>query len=155
MSTELHKTGHAAGQPPIHEDVSFEPRDVKPRTILVYLFCLALAVIASFAVCVYILRYTTHLAVESEPPPPPIRQGLGPTLPPEPRLQGVPGHENDPQQDLRDKIKADSEANEKLGWIDEKAGIAQIPVEDAMKIIAEKGLPVTPAPPAEKKKVSP
>ena len=67
-------------------------------------------------------------------------------LPPEPRLQGVPGHGSDPQADLRQKIQSDTAANEKLGWIDQNAGIAQIPVEDAMKIIAEKGLPaVSPA----------
>jgi hypothetical protein len=76
-------------------------------------------------------------------------------MPPEPRLQGVPGHDADPQRDLRGKLRADTEANEKLEWIDKNAGIAQIPVKDAMRIIAEKGLPGTPtAAPlsAEKKK---
>jgi hypothetical protein len=72
-------------------------------------------------------------------------------LPPEPRLQGMPGHLIDPQQDLRDKLKADNEANTKLEWIDEKAGIAEIPVRDAMQLIVEKGLPAVTPPPAEKK----
>jgi hypothetical protein len=63
----------------------------------------------------------------------------------------MPGHLVDPQQDLRNKVKADTEANEKLGWLDEKAGLVQIPVSDAMKIIAEKGLPVVATPPAETK----
>jgi len=48
-------------------------------------------------------------------------------------------------------LKADTEANEKFEWIDQNSGVAQIPVEDAMKIVAEKGLPAAPAP-AEKKK---
>ena len=73
-------------------------------------------------------------------------------MPPEPRLQGVPGHYSDPQQDLREKMREDTEANEKAGWIDQDKGIAQISVKDAMKIIAEKGLPAVSAPPAEKKK---
>ena len=73
-------------------------------------------------------------------------------MPPEPRLQGVPGHPNDPQKDLREKLQADMAANEKLEWIDKNAGIAQIPVKEAMKIIAEKGLPTATAPPAENKK---
>jgi hypothetical protein len=60
-------------------------------------------------------------------------------MPPEPRLQGVPGHENDPQQDMRNKIEADTKANETFAWVDKEKGIAQIPVADAMKIIAEKG----------------
>ncbi len=73
-------------------------------------------------------------------------------MPPEPRLQGVPGHTTDPQLDLRVKIEGDTEANEKAAWIDQNSGIAQIPVKDAMKIIAEKGLPGASAAPAEKKK---
>jgi hypothetical protein len=53
---------------------------------------------------------------------------------------------------MRDKIAADTKANESYGWVDEKAGIAQIPVKEAMKIIAEKGLPVAaPAAPEKKK----
>jgi hypothetical protein len=152
MSTEDHKSGHGAGEPPTHADVSFESTDVKTGTILAYLFYLALAVAVTFLISILILRFTTNMAVQLETPPPPVRQGAGKILPPEPRLQGVPGHEVDPQQDLRDKIKADTEANKKLGWIDQKAGIAQIPVEEAMKIIARKGLPGVPAAPAENKK---
>jgi len=72
-------------------------------------------------------------------------------MPPEPRLQGMPGHLTDPQQDLRDKLKADNDANKKLSWVDQKAGIAQIPVQDAMQLIVEKGLPAVTPPPAEKK----
>jgi len=155
MSTESHKTGHDAGQPPRHADVSFEERDVQTSTIYRYLFALGLAVVGSLAVCIFILRFTLNFAASSDTPPPPSREALGSdyhTLPPEPRLQGVPGHGTDPQQDMRDKLKFDTEANEQTRWIDQDSGIAQIPVKDAMKIIAEKGLPAVSAPPAEKKK---
>jgi len=43
-------------------------------------------------------------------------------------------------------MQEDSEADEKAGWIDQNSGVAQIPVEDAMKIIVEKGLPVASTP---------
>jgi hypothetical protein len=151
MSTESHNTG----QEPRHTDVSFEERDVKASTIYGYLLALAVAVVASFLLCVYILRFTLNFAASSETPPPPSREALGKDfrmLPPEPRLQGVPGHQTDPQADLRQKNQEDAAANEKLEWIDKAAGVAQIPVKDAMKIVAEKGLPAGPAPAAEKKK---
>jgi len=151
MSTESHNTG----QEPRNTDVSFEERDIKASTIYGYLFALGLAVVASFLVCSYILRFTLNFAASSDTPPPPSREALGKdfrALPPEPRLQGVPGHQTDPQADLRRKNQEDAEANEKLEWIDKAGGIAQIPVKDAMKIIAEKGLPAGPAPAAEKKK---
>ena len=151
MSTEAHNSGHAAGQLPRNDDVTFEPTDIRTRGILYSLVYLAIAVLASFAACIYILKYTGNFAAESDTPPPPVRQGTSPALPPEPRLQGLPGHASDPQQDLRDKIEEDTRANEKTAWIDEKAGIAQIPVKDAMKIIVEKGLPTAPAAPAAKK----
>jgi hypothetical protein len=152
MSTELHKTSHSAGQLPQNDDVSFESSDVQTKSILAYLLYLAIAVIATFALCIYIFRYTTNFAAQSDTPPVPVHQGIAATMPPEPRLQGILGHETDAQQDMRNKVKEDTAANERLGWIDEKAGIAQIPVKDAMKIIAEKGLPAVTAPPAEKKK---
>src|SRR5512137_336574 len=151
MSTEVHNSGHTAGQLPRHDDVTFESTDIKTHGILVSLVYLGIAVIIAFAACIYILKYTANFAAQSDAPPPPVRQGISPALPPEPRLQGVPGHTSDPQQDLRDKIEQDTRANEKAAWIDEKAGIAQIPVKDAMRIIAEKGLPAAPAPMAAKK----
>jgi 7-keto-8-aminopelargonate synthetase-like enzyme len=149
MSTESHNTG----QEPRHTDVSFEPRDIQTGTIYGYLVALAVAVIASFLLCIYILRFAGNFAASTEAPPPPSRAAMGKStriMPPEPRLQGVPGHEVDPQADLRAKNLADNEANEKLEWVDKSNGIAQIPVKDAMKLIAEKGLPSVPA--AEKKK---
>ena len=148
MSTKTHNAGH----PPKHTDVAFETKDVKTGTILLYLGYLAVAVVATYIVCIFVYRVTTKFAVQSETPPPPVRQEVGPTLPPEPRLQGVPGHETDPQLDLRNKMAEDEKANERLEWVDRQAGIARIPVEDAMKIIATKGLPAAPAAAAEKKK---
>lgn len=152
MSTEIHKTSDSAGQPAHHDDVSFESSDVETKSILAYLVYLAIVVVAAFAVCIYIFRYTTKFAAQTDTPPVPAHQGIAATMPPEPRLQGILGHQTDAQQDLRNKVNEDTKANEKLGWIDKQAGIAQIPVRDAMKIIAEKGLPAAPAPPAEKEK---
>jgi hypothetical protein len=152
MSTDMHGTARGAGAEPRHTDVSFEKADVEATTIYWYLGALAIAVILSYVVCVSVLRLTTKIAVEFDTPPPAVRQEMGSayeSMPPEPRLQGVPGHSSDAQEDMRQKVRSDSQANEKFGWVDQSAGIAQIPVSDAMKIIAEKGLPGTP--PAEKK----
>ena len=155
MSTEMHNTAHGAPgaeAEPRNADVSFEKADVQVTTIYWYLGALAIAVMLSYVVCVFVLRLTTKIAVEFDTPPPMIRQEMGSAyeaLPPEPRLQGVPGHLTDPQTDLRKKVQADTAANERYGWIDQSSGIAQIPVQDAMKIIAEKGLPAIQ--PAEKK----
>jgi hypothetical protein len=151
MSTNIHHS--AQGDQPRNDDVAFEPADVHPSTIYWYLGALAVAVVLSYVVCVFVLRVTTKIAVDYDTPPPAVREEMGSAydaFPPEPRLQGVPGHTEDPQEDLRNKRAADEKANETTGWIDQNAGIAQIPVSEAMKIIAEKGLPGAPAA-AEKK----
>ncbi len=155
MSTEHHKTAPASDEVPRHTDVSFEERDIKVGTMYWYLFALGLATALALLICIFVLNFTNNLAASSDAPPPPSREALGKdyqALPPEPRLQGVPGHPSDPQKDLREKIKADTAENERLQWLDKNAGIAQIPVEDAMKIVAEKGLPsFSPATPEKKK----
>jgi hypothetical protein len=146
---------HAAnGGLPRHDTVAYEARDVQVRSIYWYLIALTISVAASFFICIYVLRYTERFVSRHDPPMMPARAAMGPdyrVLPPEPRLLGVPGLEADPQQDHRDKVRADNEANEKYGWVDQNAGIAQIPVKEAMKIIAQKGLPATPAAAPEKK----
>lgn len=147
MST---KHDNAEGAPR-HSDVSFEERDVKVGAIYWSLIALGLATVAALIISTFVYRLTSHLAASSDAPPPPSRAALGKDYPPEPRLQGMPGHEFDAQKDLRYKLKADIDANEKLEWIDKNAGIARIPVEDAMKIIAEKGLPGAAATSPEKK----
>ena len=108
MSTESHNSAHNARALPEHDTVAFETRDVKARTIYIYLAVLAAAVVLSYGVCVFVLRITTNMATASDTPPPPVRQELGAdylTMPPEPRLQGVPGHGTDPQSDLRQKLR--------------------------------------------------
>jgi 7-keto-8-aminopelargonate synthetase-like enzyme len=150
MSTESPN----AGQVPRHTDVSFEERDIKAGTIYKYLVAMGAAVVASLLICIYILRYTAEFAASSDTPPPPSREAHRKELPPEPRLQGFgfPGQQADPQADLRKKNQEDAEANEKFEWIDRSSGIVQIPVKDAMRIVAEKGLSPAPTTSVEKKK---
>jgi hypothetical protein len=152
MSTEHHNTGPAEFRLPLHEDVAFEPKDVQTRPIFRFLTGLAIVIVLSYGATWIVYRGLIHYWTNSYEPPPPSRAELGIIYPPEPRLQGMPGHMDDPQLDSRNKLAADRAANEKFEWIDQKNGIAQIPVSDAMKIIAEKGLPVVTLPPATGKK---
>jgi hypothetical protein len=141
MSTEHLSHGQSGNGRPVHADVSFEKTDVRTKPIIRFLIYLAILVVFSYLIVFWMYRGLENYFVETYPPPMPSQLEAAPKLPPEPRMQGMPGHLIDPQQDLRDKIETDSAANKKLGWIDEKAGIAQIPVSDAMQLIVEKGLP--------------
>jgi hypothetical protein len=149
MSTEDHKSGAGEGRVPENQDVSFETQDVRPTPVLEFLAYLGVTIVLSYLLVLGVYRGLTGLWNSKYVPPPPSRTETGPPMPPEPRLQGMPGHLLDPQHDWRDKLKEDTDANNTLGWVDEQSGIAQIPVSDAMKLIVEKGLPAAPT---EKKK---
>lgn len=151
MSTEHNKHGQGDGKRPVHTDVSFEKQDVKSSAILKFLAILGIVVVLSYVMVLGVYKGLIQFWESTHAANPPSREGMGPTMPPEPRLQGMPGHLVDPQQDWRDMVKADTEANEQLGWVDEKAGVARIPVKDAMDLIVEKGLPAIPVLPADKK----
>jgi hypothetical protein len=112
--------------------------------------------VIALLICVPILRFLTGMAAENDTPMAPVRAEMNSgerermSLPPEPRLQGVPGHTADAQQDMRDKVAADMAANESLGWVDKANGIAKIPVSEAMKIIAQKGGAISSGAPSAK-----
>jgi hypothetical protein len=60
-------------------------------------------------------------------------------LPPEPRLQ------DSPQQDLRALRAKQLALLTQYGWVNEESGIARIPIEEAMRLVVERGLPVRDA----------
>ncbi len=151
MSTEHLSHGQSANGRPVHQDVSFEKTDVHTSPIIKFLVYLGIGVVFSYLLTFGIYKGLKNYWASSYTPPMPSRVEAGPTMPPEPRLQGMPGHLIDPQQDMRDKLKADNDANNKFAWIDRKGGIAQIPVKDAMQLIVEKGLPAVAPQSAEKK----
>lgn len=144
MSTDSHNTGQPSGELPVNKDVTYEGRDINVGTVIKQLIYLGITIVVALAICVPILKFLTGVSAENDAPMPPVRAELNPgqlqemEMPPEPRLQGVPGHEADPQQDLREKIAADTAANESIGWVDKANGVAKIPVSEAMKIIAAK-----------------
>jgi len=69
----------------------------------------------------------------------PLAAGQQNRLPPAPRFQRNPQEE---MESLRARQKALLEG---YGWMNRGAGIARIPIEDAMKMVVERGLPVREA----------
>ena len=161
MSTEKHNSGRAPNGEPFHDTVTFEPRDINVGTVVKQLIYLAITIVIALLICVPVLKVLTNMAAENDTPMAPVRANMNmqncktpDAFPPEPRLQGVPCHEADAQQDLRDKVAEDTRENESAHWVDQSKGVAKIPVQDAMKIVAEKNGAVNfgSAPAPEKKK---
>lgn len=68
-----------------------------------------------------------------------LAQATPTTLPPEPALESAPGV-------TADFVRSREEGPlNSYGWVDQKNGITHIPIQQAMTIIAQKGLPSRPA----------
>jgi len=66
-------------------------------------------------------------------------QQLPQPLPPEPRLQ------TDPRGDLLSLRDAEDRVLNTYGWVDRNTRIVRIPIDEAMKLTVERGLPSRPA----------
>jgi hypothetical protein len=121
-------------RPEENAEAGYEVADADVRQVVMAGIGLAVATaIACFAM--YFLFNMLKFSGEREQ-----RQTLNPmagprTLPPEPRLQVRPWEEI---QNLR--MKEDQVLNT-YGWTNKGAGMVRIPIEKAMEIVAQRGLP--------------
>lgn len=130
----------AGGIAPANPSVRYEPEDIRAGTILKYLLALLLTVFAAQILVWAVYQGFVSWQARETPALSILRRNAGRILPPEPRLQGMPGHETPPQEELR-QMREEAEARlNSYEWVDEKAGIARVPISEAMKLLAEKGL---------------
>ena len=65
----------------------------------------------------------------------PLAAGQGEHLPPEPRLQTTP------REDLKALRSAEDELLNGYSWVDRNAGVVRIPIDQAMRLTLQRGLP--------------
>jgi hypothetical protein len=65
-------------------------------------------------------------------------------IPPEPRLQGAPGHVESGITEWHRFQEQENELLNSYGWIDRQAGVVRLPVERAKELLLQKGLPALP-----------
>ena len=117
-----------------HPAVRYEQSDVRPGAIVRFAIGLVLVVGVSAVALLGLFKLFARQQRRHDPPPPPLAQEAG-RLPPGPRLQAAP------LQDL-EQLRAEEEKElTSYGWVDAKAGIAHIPIDEAIKIVAARGLP--------------
>lgn len=69
----------------------------------------------------------------------PLSVAVADRLPPDPRLQ------TNPKKDLADLRAYEADTLAHYAWVDKNNGVARIPIENAMKLVLERGLPARPA----------
>jgi hypothetical protein len=123
---------------PHHDDVAHESRDINFRAVQAFAAgLLLLGVVVYFVVWLflgYLRKENTTGQLEY-----PLAVGQEDRLPPEPRLQA------NPRQDMRDLRESEDERLKTYGWVDRNAGVVRIPIDEAMKLTLQRGLPSRPA----------
>ncbi|HXB57198.1 MAG TPA: hypothetical protein VN461_20710 [Vicinamibacteria bacterium] len=126
---------------PGHTEVDFERTDVDATALLKFAFGI---VAATGAVVLLLWRlYFVFVAQEAarQPAPPVMRADPAAMAPAGPSLQPLPS---------RDLARFRAEEDVVLGtygWVDKEKGIVRIPIERAMRLLSERGLPAPAAAP--------
>lgn len=111
------------------EEGNYEKRDVKLRIIVYSLVGLTFLIALGIGISVACFRGLESWMKKGDKPLSPVMQTK--VVPPEPRLQVYPA------ADLETFQKEQQESLSGYAWIDPQAGIARIPIERAMEILAK------------------
>jgi hypothetical protein len=150
MSEEL---AHRAHDP----EMEYERRDMRPGYVYAFLIGLAIAGILVALVLWGLYRVMDAYERSHQPPQNPlVQQATTDTRHvspdainkfPQPRL------ERNERLEINDFLLKEEQALDSYGWVDQKTGVVRIPIERAMELVAQRGLPTTPrvgaVPPAE------
>jgi hypothetical protein len=150
-----------------HGEVEYEREDLSVRGILLSFAGMALGGVLVYLVVAGLYGYLDKYANRHQPPQNPMVQPTGTDTRetsaadtkaeidanfPQPRL------ERNERVEINEFRLGEEQKLNSYGWVDEKAGVVRIPIERAMQLIAEHGLPTTPeagvVPPSEVNGVS-
>jgi hypothetical protein len=111
-----------------------ELSDVNPKRILWFGIGLALVIGTVVVVSYGLFNYFYRTETRRRPPPSPLSYGVEP--PPEPRLLTKPGADLAAMRAEEDQILGS------YGWIDRERGVVRLPIDRAITLLAQKGLPM-------------
>jgi hypothetical protein len=123
-------------------EVRHEASDIKAKFILLSALALALAAVVIHIGLYWLLAaYDARVPPQAAPLSAPADEIKAPELP---RLQ------ISPPTDLQKMRAAEAETLHGYGWVDKDKKIVRIPIDRAMELMAQKGLPARNEPPANK-----
>jgi hypothetical protein len=120
-----------------------ETRDISTRVVVLFGVSLMVgAVLVHFLTWVLYAFYGS-LQAKAYPRQYPMAQVGAPPLPPTPRLQAQP------REDLKTLRAEEQRRLDSYGWVDAARGEVHIPIDRAMELLLQQGLPVRQAPAGE------
>ncbi len=117
-------------------------RELDVRSVGLFGLGLALVMIVVLAsLWVLLVRWKAGQSAR-DPRPSPMVEANAPRLPPEPRLQAAP------VKDMDELRARETSALTSYGWIDRQAGVGRIPIDRAIDLLLQSGLPAPPPEPS-------
>jgi hypothetical protein len=127
---------HMPGSDVANETVQHEESDVNIRAIFGFgLGLLVVGILVHVAVLMLFRYFSSGQEAANSVRQYPLAAGQENRLPPEPRLQ------TNPRQDLLDLRAQEDRLLNGYSWVDRNAGVVRIPIDDAMKLVVQRGLP--------------
>jgi len=132
---------------PHHDDLGFEREDLGAKPVIGFIVSLVISGVLIYYVIWGIFHFLDAYDKKHQQLRTPLVQVESNTRDvqtqviqrfPEPRL------EDNERTELNGFRYSEEEQLNSYGWVDKNAGIAHIPIEQAMQSIAQKGLPTTP-----------
>jgi hypothetical protein len=130
---------------PEHE--TYEHEDWVPANVMYFLLALAVATVIAIVVLRGVYAFLDHRERASQPPVSPLVQNV-----PEDTRHVAPGYsqavfpsprlEEDERGQLNGIRMQEENTLYSYGWVDEKAGTVRIPIDRAMDLLVQRGLPV-------------
>ncbi len=133
------------GEPVPVPGAGHEVSDLQPRAITIFGIALAATVVVCLILAVWIFDYLLSREAKRDVPPSPLAKVEAPS---EPRLQvSAP-------KDLAAFRAAEEKILNGYEWVDRPAGTVRIPIDQAMRLLTERGLPTRgqPSQPAKAKR---
>lgn len=112
-------------------------REIHVKTFFWFGAGLVIMTLISLAAMALLFRGLAHQADRRDPAPSPIVEANQRRLPPTPNLQ------TSPEMDLSTMRAAEDARLHSYGWVDQSQGIAHIPIERAMEILAQRSAAAT------------
>ena len=122
--------------------VSYEHTDASVRGVVWFLAILTLAGFLIHLTLAAMYKYFAGPGVSLYLHQPAGEVYARPPQPPEPRLQP------DPVADNNDMRALEQQRLNSYGWVDQSAGTAHIPIDRAIDLVAQRGIPARPPQPA-------
>ncbi len=146
MSDEMMKHGHSG------REAEFEHEDLGTRGVFAFMIGLAVVGVVTYFIIVGMYRFLDNYERSQMLTASPLDTSKGAIsrvvtqadMDKTFKDNGAPMLETNERGQFRDFLMNQEDQLHSYGWVDQKAGVAHIPIERAMDLIVQRGLPVVP-----------